>query len=296
MSDLDRLSYALGRLGAAGDGAEGAGGQTPPAPVVPQILPPGAVPADIGLRQIQELYLGLQMQSVRMDSTYGPNVPCDVQTHHNNAVRAYQAAAQSVFDQILKQNPKFQIVQYLYNADGSLKTTTNKPRPLIPTVYSIPGCAQNAPMFAGYPAPFGALPALAWIIIAIVAGATAVKLTEVVIMNWPTAAIDTARAQAVWVQTKLNCIDRTMKDKNLSRMDATMLCRGETGEAPVSSGNMSLSTFLLLLGLGAVSSFVLYKAFSSMKEPERDREVEALAGSRPRRRKRARLIRGSRCS
>jgi len=240
---------ALGRLG-AGDSQ---------APIMPQVLPPGAVPGDVAIEQIANIYRVLQAQAVRIDRTYGAAIPCDVQIAHNNAVRAYQTAAQSVFNQILAQNPNYKIVQYVYDATGMLTATVTKSRPVMPAVYLVPGCLDNAPMagaFAG--STLGVLPAIAWIVIAIVAGATAIALTAVVIKNWPGAAIETAKAEIIHVQTQLDCVDRMMSERKVSHVDAVKLCRGIGSEAPQASVWASLGTFLLLAG-GAAAVYGIYR-------------------------------------
>jgi hypothetical protein len=239
---------ALGRLG-AGDSQ---------APILPQVLPPGAVPADVAIGQIADLYRVLQAQASRIDRVYGAAIPCDVQVAHNNAVRAYQTAAQSVFNQILAQNPSYKIVQYVYDSSGTLMATVTKPRPVMPTVYSIPGCLDNAPMAGAFAGTLGALPALAWIAIVFVLGVTAVTLTAVVIKNWPGAAIETAKAEIIHVQTQLDCVDRVMSTGKVSRAEATKTCKGIGSEAPQASAGF-ISTFLIVIGVTAVG-YLVYRA------------------------------------
>ena len=244
-------------LSAAGDGAEGASGTSPMLPT----LPPGAVRGDAAIAQITEMYRVLQAQASRIDRVYGAAIPCDVQTHHNEGVKAYQKAAQSVFDQILAQNQKYEIVQYMYNPDGSVMSTTKRNRPLIPAVYNVVGCPSNAPMSGSLHGPtlgqFGIAP-LIWIAIAVVIGATTVSLAYVVIKNWPLAAVETAKAQSVWVATQLDCVERMMKDRKLSTGAAVQACKGIVGEAPKASSSWGL--WALVLGVGGLGGYGLARA------------------------------------
>jgi len=283
-------SVSLGRLG-AGDSQ---------APLMPQVLPPGGVPGDVAIEQITNLYQVLQAQASRIDRIYGAAIPCDIQVRHNNAVRAYMTAAQSVFNQILSQNPNYKIVQYTYDASGTQMGTVTKPRPVMPAVYLVPGCPDNAPMMAGTLAAAPLLPlalklAAKIIIVIVVAGAAVIAAKAIVVQIWPGTAIETVKAEVIHVDTQMNCIDRaTGKPQNLSLEEAKKLCKPLGEEAPKAAAGF-LSTFLIVLGVGTVGYFV-YRAVRKARKGDEgpldsiDGASAGFAGSRRRVRAKSRCL------
>lgn len=242
------LRTGLFRFGKSDDGASGAGGNPNDA------LAPGNVTGAAALARVGQLYQQLQEQADRIVSVFGLKIPCDVQTRHNLAVRAYIEAAQQVFDQIKAKGGV--VTQTPYTRSGKPAKPVQGGPPLTPTMFAIPGCPETAPTnVSGLGNPVVVAIARYLILSAAAAGAVAFAIHEVVV-NWPNDKEQTVKAQGLWMQQRLDCIKRT---QGLAPEVANAICGGVEPPKESTSWLTAIGT-IVLLGAGVAGAVWVYKA------------------------------------
>ncbi len=294
--DVRTFLQALGlddaSLGAAADGEAlfGLNGPNPDQTTAPQAI-----------NELGEMFRMLQLQAHRIFNIFGTSAPCDVIASHNAAVAAYMQAATSVFADITKQGG--QITQQLYDFDGNLTGQQKGSSPVAPAYFEpCRGQAQPVPSAvdgAFYGVPFGEtrlissigdvaynpgglgiFPIIAVVVI-IVAGITATAIVYVIVHR-PQTAIDQVKAQGVWMDNYMTCVENMLKvDPKLGSAAADARCRGLTAPPkPDAPGDgFPIGTVLIALGLAAIGGYLIYQAMQRRKlGPFAPQPVQALTG------------------
>lgn len=190
----------------------GAEGHTGTAAVAPR---PGEIAAEDALKEISTAYNALVSIAMKLERIYGlvglgNRIPCQYVNTYNDAVRDYLGAAQSVFAQIRAKNPKYDIMQTTFDAEGREVVRHVGITPLMPPVIQQADC-KAAPMLTDLPlagsGEFGAIQIGIVIVIAIVSGATIIGVTHLIV-DRPESAISATRRRLDWLQGKMNCTDQ----------------------------------------------------------------------------------------
>lgn len=242
--------------------------------------------ADQALADLAEQYRQLQLQAGRILTLFGSDAPCEVINRHYQAVQAYMAAASDVFGQLTRQG--FTVVQQLYNLQGQKTGEQKGPDPVRPAYFepcgaglSGVGSTQFGHVVVNLGTTvnngFGVLPVIAWIVIALIAGGTAVAVTYTIVVNNPALPIKQIEAQTVWMDNYLGCVERTMKTAGMTHERADALCRGLTAPpAPPKPIDMNQLLMYGLIGLGIVGAAAL--VYAAVQRSRRGQhEPEALA-------------------
>jgi hypothetical protein len=279
--------------------ADGLGMTSMPAPAPPQPMSDSQTTADKALAGLAEQYRNLQLQAGRILTLFGSDAPCEVINRHYAAVDAYMQAANDVFGQLTRQG--FTVVQQLYNLQGE-KTGEQKGPEAVKPAYFEP-CTSGINGTAGFrdyrnstqfghvvinlglttDNGLGVLPVIAWIVIVLIVGATAVAVTHTIVVNNPALPIKQVEAQGVWMDNYLSCVERTMKAQGVDHDKADALCRGLTAP-PKPPEPIDMNKLLLYgaIGLGIVGvaallayAFRQYQARQLTPAPAPEPEHEA---------------------
>jgi hypothetical protein len=246
-----------------------------PAPAVAILLGAGQETADRALADLANMYRNLQVQAGRILTLFGSNAPCEVINRHYQAVESYTAAASNIFQQLTAQG--FTVVQKLYNLQGQQVGEQKGPTPVRPAYFepcrNTSGLGGFGGRFTGQPhfgrmvlnlgtvpeaADLGAFPLVAVVIIALIAGGTAVAVTHTIMVNLPSQPVAQVEAQGVWMDNYLTCVERKMKaDPSLGREKTDALCRGLTKAPEPPKPAVPMDTTTLLVGAGVLAFLVI---------------------------------------
>jgi hypothetical protein len=267
--DSNEVQMVLRAFGFAGD--LGIAANMPPSTSSAQQQPAAnQTTADQALNDLAEQYRALQLQAGRILTLFGSNAPCEVINRHYQAVENYMTAARDVFGQLTRQG--FTVVQQLYNLQGQKTGEQKGAEPVRPayfepcgTGFSGVGSTQFGRVVVNLGATtdngLGVLPVIAWIVIVLIAGGTAVAVTYTIVVNNPALPVKQIEAQTVWMDNYLGCVERTMKTAGMTHERADALCRGLTAPpAPPKPIDMNQLLMYGLIGLGIVGAAALVYA------------------------------------
>jgi hypothetical protein len=252
-----------------------------PAPAVAILLGAGQETADRALADLSNMYRNLQLQAGRVLTLFGSNAPCEVINRHFAAVEDYVAAAGNIFQQLTAQG--FTVVQKLYNLQGQQVGEQKGPTPVRPAYFE--PCKGGSGIngfgfgrFAGQPhfgrtvlnlgmvpnsADLGAFPLVAVVIIALVAGGTAVAVTHTIMVNLPSQPVAQVQAQGVWMDNYLTCVERKLKtDPKLAHDKADALCRGLTKPPEPPKPALPMDPTTLIVGVSVLALLAIGGAYA----------------------------------